>query len=48
MTLRMYADRKALPLQAVSITLRHSKIHAADWRPETAQGQIDRIEGDHP
>ena len=45
MTLRMYADRKALPLQAVSVTLRHSKIHAADCAAcETAQGQIDRIE----
>ena len=45
MTLRMYADRKALPLKAASVVLRHSKIHAADCETcETGQGQIDRIE----
>lgn len=45
MTLRMYADRKGLPLDGVSVALRHSKIHAADCAScETAQGQIDRIE----
>lgn len=45
MTLRMYADRKSLPLEAVSVALRHYKIHAADCEScETAAGQIDRIE----
>lgn len=45
MTLRMYADRKALPLTGVSVLLRHAKIHAADCETcETSQGQIDRIE----
>lgn len=45
MTLRMYADRKNLPLEHVSVLLRHAKIHAADCRTcETSQGQIDRIE----
>lgn len=45
MTLRMYADRKALPLSGVSVRLQHSKIHASDCEScETKQGQIDRIE----
>jgi putative redox protein len=45
MTLRMYADRKGLPLEHVSVALRHSKIHAADCQAcDTKQGQIDRIE----
>ena len=45
MTLRMYADRKALPLSRVSVRLQHSKIHASDCEScETRQGQIDRIE----
>lgn len=45
MTMRMYADRKQLPLERVSVALRHSKIHAADCEHcESAQGQIDRIE----
>jgi putative redox protein len=45
MTLRMYADRKGLPLDGVSVALRHAKIHAADCRTcETGRGQIDRIE----
>lgn len=45
MTLRMYAGRKGLPLDNVSVTLRHSKIHATDCETcETQQGQIDRIE----
>lgn len=45
MTLRMYADRKALPLSGVSVRLQHSKIHASDCEScETQQGKIDRIE----
>jgi uncharacterized OsmC-like protein/pimeloyl-ACP methyl ester carboxylesterase len=45
MTLRLYAERKGLTLDTVSVLLRHSKIHAADCRTcETGQGQIDRIE----
>lgn len=45
MTLRMYADRKALPMQGVSVLLRHAKIHAADCQTcETRQGWVDRIE----
>jgi hypothetical protein len=30
MTMRMYADRKSLPLERVTVTLKHSKIHAKD------------------
>ena len=30
MTMRMYADRKSLPLERVTVTLKHSKIHAED------------------
>jgi uncharacterized OsmC-like protein/alpha-beta hydrolase superfamily lysophospholipase len=45
MTLRMYADRKSLPLEHVSVRLRHAKVHATDCENcETSQGQIDRIE----
>ena len=45
MTLRMYADRKALPLNRVSVRLQHSRIHASDCEScETQQGQIDRID----
>lgn len=45
MTLRMYADRKSLALEHVSVQLRHGKIHAADCETcETSKGQIDRIE----
>ena len=32
MTLRMYADHKKLPLDAVIVRLRHQKIHAEDCR----------------
>ncbi|WP_319797053.1 bifunctional alpha/beta hydrolase/OsmC family protein [Nitrobacter sp.] len=45
MTLRLYADRKALPLDRVAVTLRHSRIHAEDCAEcETKTGMIDRIE----
>jgi hypothetical protein len=30
MALRLYAERKALPLDKVRVRLTHSKIHAAD------------------
>ncbi len=44
MTLRMYAERKGLPLEHVSVALQHSKIHAIDCQTcEAEQGQIDRI-----
>ena len=45
MTLRLYADRKQLPLRQTSVRLRHSKIHAADCADcETKEGMLDRIE----
>jgi len=45
MTLRMYADHKGLPLERVSVALKHSRIHAADCETcETKQGKVDRIE----
>jgi uncharacterized OsmC-like protein/alpha/beta superfamily hydrolase len=47
MTLRMYADLKKIPLERVSVELRHDKIHAADCAEcETREGRIDRIERD--
>jgi putative redox protein len=45
MTLRLYAERKALPLDRVTVRLRHGRIHAADCETcETREGMIDRIE----
>jgi uncharacterized OsmC-like protein len=43
--MRLYADRKALPLDRVTVTLRHSKIYAKDCADcETKEGMIDQIE----
>jgi uncharacterized OsmC-like protein/pimeloyl-ACP methyl ester carboxylesterase len=45
MTMRLYADRKALPLDRVTVTLKHSKIHAEDCAEcETKAGMIDQLE----
>jgi putative redox protein len=45
MTLRLYADRKKLPLDRVTVRLSHSKIHAEDCETcETKEGMVDRIE----
>ncbi len=45
MTIRMYAERKQLPLERVTVRLRHEKIHAKDCADcETAVGKIDHIE----
>ena len=45
MTVAWYARTKKWPLESVTVTLRHSKIHAADCRDcETKEGKIDRIE----
>lgn len=44
MTIRMYADHKGWPLEAVSVALRHDKIHAKDCAEcESASGKVDRI-----
>jgi uncharacterized OsmC-like protein/alpha-beta hydrolase superfamily lysophospholipase len=45
MTLRLYAERKSLPLERVTVRLSHDKIHAADCADcETREGRIDRID----
>lgn len=45
MTMRMYADRKSLPLERVTVTLRHQKIHAEDCAEcETKAGMLDQID----
>ena len=45
MTLRLYAERKALPLDRVTVRLAHSRIHAADCENcETKEGMLDRID----
>jgi uncharacterized OsmC-like protein/fermentation-respiration switch protein FrsA (DUF1100 family) len=45
MTMRMYADRKSLPLERVTVTLKHSKIHAEDCAEcETKAGMLDQID----
>ena len=47
MTMRLYADRKTLPLDRVTVMLRHSKIHAEDCAEcETKVGMLDQIERD--
>lgn len=55
MTLRMYADRKQMPLGCISVSVSHGKIHADDCADcaDGFAGRIDRferhisVEGDH-
>jgi uncharacterized OsmC-like protein/esterase/lipase len=45
MTMRMYADRKSLPVERITVTLKHNKIHAEDCAEcETKEGLIDQID----
>ena len=45
MTMRLYADRKSLPLERVTVTLKHGKIYAKDCEEcETREGMLDQIE----
>ena len=45
MTMRLYADRKALPMERVTVTLNHGKIYAKDCEEcETKEGMLDQIE----
>jgi putative redox protein len=45
MTLALYARRKQWPLQAVTVRLEHSKIHAEDCANcETREDKLDRID----
>jgi len=47
MTMRMYADRKKMPLERAKVTLKHNKIHAEDCEAcETTEGKVDQIEVD--
>jgi len=44
MTIRMYASRRDVPLENVSVRLAHDRIHAEDCETcETESGRIDRI-----
>jgi uncharacterized OsmC-like protein/pimeloyl-ACP methyl ester carboxylesterase len=45
MTMRLYADRKSLPLERTTVTLSHSKIHTEDCAEcETKAGMLDHID----
>jgi uncharacterized OsmC-like protein len=45
MTIRLYADRKQIPLERTLVHLRHEKIYAADCADcETKEGKIDHID----
>lgn len=45
MTIRLYAERKNLPLERTSVRLHHSRVHAADCGEcETKEGMMDRID----
>lgn len=45
MTMRMYAERKAIPLERTRVTLQHSRIYARDCETcETQEGMISRID----
>jgi putative redox protein len=43
--MRLYADRKSLPLERTTVTLTQNKIHAQDCADcETKQGMLDQID----
>ncbi len=45
MTVGLYARRKQWPLENITVSLRHSRIHAKDCEEcETKEGMLDRIE----
>ena len=45
MTMRLYGDRKSLPLDRITVTLNHSRIHAEDCAEcETHAGMLDQID----
>src|SRR6184192_2431405 len=47
MTIGFYARKRSWPLENITVSLRHSKIHAIDCEEcETKEGKIDRIELD--
>ena len=45
MTMRLYAERKSIPLTRITVTLKHSRIHAQDCEEcETREGMISKID----
>src|SRR5438067_11950128 len=45
MTIGLYARKRQWPLENITVSLRHSKIHAKDCDDcETKEGKVDRIE----
>jgi uncharacterized OsmC-like protein len=45
MTVGLYARRKQWPLENITVSLRHSRIHAKDCKEcETKEGMLDRID----
>jgi uncharacterized OsmC-like protein len=45
MTIGFYARKKQIPLENITVSLRHSRIHAKDCEEcETKQGMLDRID----
>lgn len=45
MTIGLYARRKKLPLENITVSLRHTRIHARDCEEcETREGMLDRID----
>ncbi|MGC1321904.1 MAG: OsmC family protein [Candidatus Udaeobacter sp.] len=45
MTIGLYARRNRLPLENITVSLRHSRIHARDCEEcETNDGMVDRID----
>ena len=45
MTIGLYARRKQIPLENITVALRHSRIHARDCEEcETKEGMLDRID----
>ena len=45
MTIGLYARKRKWPLENITVSLRHSKIHAKDCDDcETKEGKVDRIE----
>ena len=47
MTIGFYARKRRWPVENITVSLRHSKIHATDCEEcETKEGKIDRIELD--
>ena len=45
MTVGLYARRKQWPLDKITVSLRHSRIHAEDCKEcETKEGMLDRID----